>query len=68
LPCPADIAPPGGNGSVGVPDLLAIINAWGPCIPGTPCPADLAPPGGNGTVGVPDLLFIINNWGPCQTP
>lgn len=27
---PADIAPPGGNGTVDVDDLLAVINAWGP--------------------------------------
>ena len=30
-PCPADIAPPGGNGTVNVNDLLAVINAWGAC-------------------------------------
>jgi hypothetical protein len=65
--CPAcigDIAPPGGNGSVGVPDLLAVINSWGSC--GPPCAADIAPPGGNGTVGVPDLLAVINSWGQCM--
>lgn len=53
------------DGVVGVPDLLAVINSWGPCLPlPTPCPADVAPPPtGDGTVGVPDLLLIINNWG-----
>jgi hypothetical protein len=62
--CRADIAPPGGNGTVGVPDLLAVINSWGPCA--APCAADLAPePIGNGIVGVPDLLYSINNWGAC---
>lgn len=64
--CVADIAPPGpppGDGGVGVPDLLAVINAWGPCP--APCAADLAPAGGDGAVGVPDLLAIINAWGPC---
>lgn len=30
-PCPADIAPSGGNGIVDVDDLLAVINAWGAC-------------------------------------
>lgn len=51
-----------GDGVVGVPDLLTVINSWGVCAP--PCPADVAPPpSGDGTVGVPDLLFIINNWG-----
>ena len=29
--CPADIAPAGGNGTVNVDDLLAVINAWGAC-------------------------------------
>lgn len=62
--CRADIAPPpGGDNTVGVPDLLAVINSWGPCP--APCAADLAPGNGDGAVGVPDLLFIINNWGPC---
>lgn len=64
--CPADIAPPPGDGTVGVPDLLAIINAWGACpILPTPCPADIAPPVGDNVVGVPDLLAVINAWGIC---
>ena len=29
--CPADIAPPGGNGVIDVDDLLLVINSWGPC-------------------------------------
>lgn len=29
--CESDIAPPGGDGTVGVPDLLKIINDWGAC-------------------------------------
>lgn len=53
------------DGFVGVPDLLAVINAWGAC--GAPCAADISPQevcaGGDGTVGVPDLLLVINNWG-----
>jgi hypothetical protein len=66
--CRADVAPGSGDGSVGVPDLLFIINNWGPCVNPNDCPADIAPLGppiGDDTVGVPDLLFIINNWGPC---
>ena len=69
--CAADIAPPAGDGTVNVDDLLAVINSWGPCpappAPGS-CPADIAPPGpphGNGVVNVDDLLAIINGWGPC---
>ena len=61
--CPADIAPPDGNGVVNVDDLLLVINSWGGC-PG--CPADIAPPpSGNGTVNVDDLLQVINSWGLC---
>ena len=47
-----------GDGAVDVDDLLAVINAWGPCP--APCAAD-----GNtdGVVDVDDLLIIINNWG-----
>lgn len=60
-PCPADI---NGNGAVNVDDLLALINAWGPCPSGN-CPADIAPPGGNGIVNVDDLIKIINSWGAC---
>jgi hypothetical protein len=53
------------DGTVGVIDLLAIINAWGACPPPPIyCPADIAPsPDGDGQVGVPDLLMVINNWG-----
>jgi hypothetical protein len=64
--CVADIAPPGGDGAVNVNDLLAVINAWGPCANPQSCPADIAPPGGDGAVNVNDLLAVINAWGPCQ--
>jgi len=63
--CPADIAPPGGNGAVNVDDLLAVINAWGACPDPRDCPADIAPPGGNDAVNVDDLLGVINGWGGC---
>jgi hypothetical protein len=53
----ADIS---GDGVVGVPDLLAVINAWGVCPPPMLCPANL---NGDNAVGVPDLLLVINNWG-----
>jgi len=63
--CPADIAPAGGNAVVNVDDLLAVINAWGPCGDPNNCPADIAPPGGNDQVNVDDLLAVINAWGDC---
>ena len=58
--CPADIAPAGGDGVVNVNDLLAVINAWGPCGNPNNCPSDVAP-----AVNVNDLLAIINGWGNC---
>lgn len=65
--CVPDIAPPGGNGTVNVDDLLLVINSWGPCPQPCPphCTADIAPPGGNCVVNVDDLLAVINGWGPC---
>ena len=63
--CPPDIAPVGGDGTVNVSDLLAVISAWGPC-PATPeCPADLAPKGGNQIINVEDLLAVTAAWGDC---
>jgi hypothetical protein len=64
-PCPADIAPPGGNSIVNVEDLLAVIAAWGACIDPRSCPADIAPVGGNDVVNVEDLLAVISAWGSC---
>jgi len=54
--CPADIAH---NCHVDVDDLLAVINAWGPC---SRCVADIT---SNGQVDVDDLLAVINAWGNC---
>jgi len=64
-PCVADLAY---NEGVDVADLLAVINAWGPCANPSNCPADIAPigpPQGNDLVNVDDLLAVINAWGPC---
>jgi hypothetical protein len=58
--CAADLA--GDDGVVNVDDLLAVINAWGPCVSEC-CAADLA--GDDGVVNVDDLLAVINAWGPC---
>ena len=47
-----------GDGVVGIADLLAVIAAWGPCLP--PCPADID---ANGVVNIADLLLVVANWG-----
>ncbi len=47
------------DGSVAVPDLLALLAAWGP---NAGHPADLD---GDGMVAVPDLLTMLAAWGPC---
>ena len=57
--CPGDLT---GTGSVGVTDLLALLNAWGPCADPSDCPEDLS---GTGSVGVTDLLALLNAWGAC---
>ena len=65
-PCAGDLAPVGGDGAVGVGDLLALIGDWGPCpAPPAACVADLAPVGGDQIINVQDLLALINAWGPC---
>ena len=54
--CTGDV---NGDNSLGVNDLLAIIDAWGLC---SNCAADI---NNDGTVDVTDLLYIVGNWGPC---
>ncbi len=60
-PIPGDL---NGDGSVGVPDLLLLLGAWGECDDCTPgesmCFGDLD---GDCTVGVADLLALLANWG-----
>ena len=53
--CFADI-----DGSVNVPDLLALLAAWGACVDCADCPADID---GDCVVAVPDLLTLLANWG-----
>jgi len=60
--CPADI---NGDGSVNVPDLLAVIIQWGSCPVGAFCTADINL---DFHVNVTDLLTVITNWGPCGQP
>lgn len=52
-----------GDGHVDITELLAVIDAWGPCPadpPGAACAADID---GDGSVGVGDLLLLLANWG-----
>jgi hypothetical protein len=55
-PCPADLD---GDGSVGIHDLLIVIDLWGT----DDADADLD---GNGQVGITDILVVIDNWGGCD--
>lgn len=64
-PCPADLT--GDDARVGVPDLLFVINHWGPCDATCPlidCRADLT---SDCTVDAADLLEVIRTWGACPT-
>jgi hypothetical protein len=53
---PADVAPPGGDGVVGVNDFLAVLSEWG--LSG-PRPTDID---GSGTVDVGDFLALLSAW------
>jgi hypothetical protein len=65
--CPADVAPPGGDGAVAAADLAELLANWGPCQNIAICPADLAPAVGDGEVNAADLAELLANWGPCPT-
>ncbi len=54
--CSADVD---GDGTVGVSDLLAVVDQWGPC---SGCNSDID---GDGEVGIGDLLSIVDLWGNC---
>lgn len=49
-----------GSGSVGVADLLLLLDAWGACGDCNACPADLT---GDCTINVMDLLLLLDHWG-----
>jgi hypothetical protein len=53
---PADVAPPGGDGIVGVGDFLAVLGDWG--LPG-PRATDID---GSGTVDIGDVLLVLGGW------
>ncbi|MEM7229902.1 MAG: hypothetical protein AAF432_13915 [Planctomycetota bacterium] len=63
-PCDADIAPPGGNGTVNSDDIVALLVQFGAC--DGSCDADIAPPGGNGVVNSDDLTAMILAVGQCS--
>lgn len=48
------------TGTINVDDLVAVLNAWGPCFG---CAEDI---NSDGEVNVDDLLILLNNWGPCE--
>ena len=63
-PCPWDCEEEP-DGSVGIDDLVAVINHWGACPdPPDPCPWDCEEEP-DGSVGIDDLVAVINHWGPC---
>jgi hypothetical protein len=51
-----------------VPDLLMVINQWGPCDATCPLLACAANLTGDCTVNAEDLLAIIRDWGECPRP
>ncbi len=53
---PADVAPSGGDGVVGILDFLAVLGDWG--LSG-PRATDID---GSGTVGIGDLLIVLAEW------
>ncbi len=57
-PCPADTDH---DGTVGSPDLAAMLNAWGSADAAYDLDA-------NGSVGSGDLATLLNAWGACPTP
>jgi len=59
-PCPGDCVPPGGDGLVNVPDLLALLHTWGTVGGGGPCDFDT-----DGVVNRGDLAVLISAWGLC---
>ncbi|NNF44733.1 MAG: hypothetical protein HKN62_17135 [Phycisphaerales bacterium] len=57
-PCAADVAPVGGDGSIGAADLIAVLANWEEAC--TPVNFDR-----RGVVGFGELLSVLHAWGPC---
>ncbi len=57
--CEIDCPDTNGDDTIGVGDLLAVIDAWGE----SHSPADV---NDDSTVDVLDLLLVVGNWGPCH--
>ena len=55
--CTGDV---NGDNTVGVTDLLSVVNAWGNC---SGCSEDI---NGDGMVNVSDILAVVGAWGPCS--
>jgi hypothetical protein len=63
-PCPADLSPFGGDGEVGIDDLLAVVIGWGGCQ--DPCPPHCDGDANRDcSIDINDVLAIVNTWGPC---
>ena len=61
--CPADCAPFGGDGVVGVVDLLQVLGGWGLTGASGPCDLDR-----DDDVDVTDLTLLLQGWGSCPQP
>ena len=61
--CPADCAPFGGDGVVGVVDLLQVLGGWGLTGASGPCDLDR-----DDDVDAVDLAFLLQGWGSCPQP
>ena len=61
--CPADCAPFGGDGAVGVVDLLQVLGGWGLTGASGPCDLDR-----DDDVDVTDLTLLLQGWGSCPQP
>ncbi|MCH8005353.1 MAG: hypothetical protein IH888_03875, partial [Planctomycetes bacterium] len=68
--CPGDCQADPRSGGVDVPDLLALLAAWGgPPGEGTTCDLTGGEKGEpDDVVNVPDLLALLARWGPCGPP